>query len=283
VLRFQLRPGICQVPRQTLRHWPVLTAAVTLLTVIVAVAAVSAPGPARHLKLRIASARDQLAAASFATIATAAPAKPAYDLNVKAQVARTTAAHLTYRVHRGDTLSEIAKAEYGHANRWPALWWVNRHQVRNPAALHKGTVLHLSAWHPDKVWLTRKALAAIPRPVVRHRAATAAPPSQGGASAPVTSSAQPAAVHAGIYSYSQLQALWVSAGGPAGASAQAAQIAMCESGGNPRAYNPSGASGLWQILGNPFPGDPFDPATNARMAVAKYNSAGGSFAPWVCQ
>src|SRR6185437_3342947 len=38
--------------------------------------------------------------------------------------------------------------------------------------------------------------------------------------------------------------------------------------------NPSGASGLWQILGNPFPGNAFDPATNAKMAVAKYKSQG---------
>lgn len=53
-----------------------------------------------------------------------------------------------------------------------------------------------------------------------------------------------------------------------------AAVALAESRGNPRARNPSGASGLWQILGLPFPGDPFDPLTNARMAVSKYGSQG---------
>jgi len=53
-----------------------------------------------------------------------------------------------------------------------------------------------------------------------------------------------------------------------------AAIAEAESGGCSAAFNPSGATGLWQILGNPFPGDAYDPATNAKMAVAKYQSQG---------
>ena len=73
---------------------------------------------------------------------------------------------------------------------------------------------------------------------------------------------------------SGLAALWRRAGGPPGVAGLMAAIAMAESGGNPRAHNPSGASGLWQILGVPFPGNPFDPLTNARMAVSKYRSQG---------
>lgn len=76
------------------------------------------------------------------------------------------------------------------------------------------------------------------------------------------------------YSYAQLEGLWVNAGGPKNLAPTMAAIAEAESGGNSDARNPSGASGLWQILGNPFPGNPFDPATNARMAVAKYKSQG---------
>jgi hypothetical protein len=86
------------------------------------------------------------------------------------------------------------------------------------------------------------------------------------------------------YSYAQLMALWINAGGPEAEAPVAAAIAEAESGGNSDAHNPSGASGLWQILGNPFPGNPFDPATNARMAVAKYrhNPQGtDNFSPWV--
>lgn len=78
----------------------------------------------------------------------------------------------------------------------------------------------------------------------------------------------------GQYDAGQLARLWTGAGGPANIAHLMAAIALAESGGNPTARNPSGASGLWQILGLPFPGNPFDPATNARMAVAKYMSQG---------
>jgi hypothetical protein len=71
-----------------------------------------------------------------------------------------------------------------------------------------------------------------------------------------------------------LERLWIAAGGPAGFAHLMAAIAMAESGGNANARNPSGASGLWQILGLPFPGNPFDPMTNARMAVSKFRSQG---------
>lgn len=78
----------------------------------------------------------------------------------------------------------------------------------------------------------------------------------------------------GRYTYAQLEGLWVSGGGPPRLAPLMAAIAMAESGGDPQARNGSGASGLWQILGNPFPGNPFDPATNARMAVAKWRTQG---------
>jgi hypothetical protein len=77
-----------------------------------------------------------------------------------------------------------------------------------------------------------------------------------------------------VYNYSQLEGLWIQAGGPRSLAPTMAAIAEAESGGNSDARNPSGASGLWQILGNPFPGNAFDPQTNARMAVAKYRSQG---------
>lgn len=77
-----------------------------------------------------------------------------------------------------------------------------------------------------------------------------------------------------VESYGQLEGLWDQAGGARNMASLMAAIAEAESSGNTRAYNASGASGLWQILGLPFPGDPFDALTNARMAVAKYNSQG---------
>lgn len=78
----------------------------------------------------------------------------------------------------------------------------------------------------------------------------------------------------GGYSYGQLEGLWDRAGGAPSMASLMAAIALAESGGNPGAYNPSGASGLWQILGVPFAGNPMDPLTNARMAVSKLASQG---------
>src|SRR6185437_7308938 len=76
------------------------------------------------------------------------------------------------------------------------------------------------------------------------------------------------------YSFAQLEGLWVRAGGPRSMAPVMAAIALAEADGDSNAHNPSGASGLWQILGNPFPGNAFDPLTNARMAVSKWRSQG---------
>jgi hypothetical protein len=78
----------------------------------------------------------------------------------------------------------------------------------------------------------------------------------------------------GAYSVAGMARLWQQVGGAAGVAHLMGAIGMAESGGDPRAHNPSGASGLWQILGLPFPGNPFIPATNARMALSKYRSQG---------
>lgn len=97
------------------------------------------------------------------------------------------------------------------------------------------------------------------------------------------------------YSYAQLEQLWINAGGSSATAPVAAAIAEAESGGNPLAAYPgttvapgagsnTDATGLWQILGVPAgftPAQLTDPASNAQMAVAKYNAAGGSFSPWV--
>lgn len=76
------------------------------------------------------------------------------------------------------------------------------------------------------------------------------------------------------YNEQQLEQLWIEAGGKAALAPLMAAIAIAESGGNPNAHNTSGAAGLWQILGQPFPGNVYNPLTNAKMAVAKYNSQG---------
>ena len=86
---------------------------------------------------------------------------------------------------------------------------------------------------------------------------------------------------AGDYTLAQLEALWIAAGGNPAAAYNMALIAIAESGGNPNAYNPSGATGLWQIE---YPGSQvvagnlYNPSVNAANAVALYNSRG--YEPW---
>lgn len=98
-----------------------------------------------------------------------------------------------------------------------------------------------------------------------------------------------------VYSYAQLEQLWINAGGPAAQAPVAAAIAEAESRGNSLAAYPNttvapgqgsntDATGLWQILGVPpgfTPAQLTDPVANAQMAVAKYKAAGNSFTPWV--
>jgi hypothetical protein len=91
-----------------------------------------------------------------------------------------------------------------------------------------------------------------------------------------------------VYTYAQLQGLWINAGGPKTLAPLAAAIAMAESGGCSAAVNPTDNGGtqtswgLWQISNGthaqPVPGI-LSPATNAQQAVAKYQGAGG-FSPW---
>jgi Transglycosylase SLT domain len=51
-----------------------------------------------------------------------------------------------------------------------------------------------------------------------------------------------------VYTYSQLEQLWINAGGSRALAPLAAAIAEVESAGNPEAYNSSSASGLWQLI-----------------------------------
>ncbi len=165
-----------------------------------------------------------------------------------------------YTVRRGDTLTSIA-ARYLHGS-WRGLYCANRRVIGpSPDRISSGMRLELRTEAGCRLPASPRLRAA-----PRHASFT-----------------RTAAAYRGIYSFSALEALWVSAGGPRWAAWPAATIAECESGGNPRAYNPSGASGLFQILGDPFPGDPFDPYTNARMAVYKFRESGSTFAQWVCR
>jgi hypothetical protein len=139
------------------------------------------------------------------SIPAAVLAKTAIAATISLHPAAAHQAHQApahYTIKAGDTLSSIARHEYGSAHAWPALWWVNRHKVHNPQMIRVGQRLTLSSWHPRKAWLDRAALAATPAP------------------APAVSSA-PAAASTGTWS----------APAPSGGVNWSA-IAACESGGN---------------------------------------------------
>jgi Transglycosylase-like domain/LysM domain len=141
-------------------------------------------------------------------IPAAGLAKAAIAVTISLHPAAAHQAHQApahYTVKAGDTLSSIARHEYGSARAWPALWWVNRHKVHNPQMIRVGQRLALSSWHPRKAWLDRAALAATPAP----------------APAPPASAAAPVAGSTGTWS----------APAPSGGVDWSA-IAACESGGN---------------------------------------------------
>lgn len=176
---------------------------------------------------------------------TRSPAQAAALPDDKAVItrARLAAQPVSYTARRGDTLSEIARAQYGSARLWPALWYTNRRAVKNPNALPAGTMLRLSSWHPDKAWVAEAALAAIPKPPKpRPVPASAVVP------APAPAADAPAAAQAPSAPVTAQPAV-------SGGSGFQACVIQAESGGNPSAVNPSsGAGGLYGFLPSTWQG-----------------------------
>jgi nucleoid-associated protein YgaU len=53
-----------------------------------------------------------------------------------------------YTVVAGDSLSKIAKREYGKASLWPRIFEANKDQIKNPDLIHPGQQLRIP--DPDK-------------------------------------------------------------------------------------------------------------------------------------
>ena len=66
-----------------------------------------------------------------------APAPVRADAPVAAPASRT------YTVKAGDSLSKIAKQEYGDAAQWKKIHEANRDQIPNPDLIHPGQTLKL--------------------------------------------------------------------------------------------------------------------------------------------
>lgn len=76
--------------------------------------------------------------ADFSGVRGSATTKPATPRDGPAK-----AAGRRYTVRKGDTLSHIAKAQYGEASRWQQIYEANRDQLDDPDLIHPGQVLRI--------------------------------------------------------------------------------------------------------------------------------------------
>jgi len=193
---------------------------------------------------------------------------------VKALMAVTISLHpgthhvpASYTVQQGDSLSAIAAHTYGKAADWPAVWWVNRHQVANPNLITAGQRLRLPASGQVPAWMARAAQAAIPAP----------PPAPAAVS--VTQASPPAAAS-------------VSTAAPASSGgANWSAIAACESGGNWSASTGNGFYGGLQFTeqtwlgygGGQYASSANQASKAQQIAVAERVLAGQGIGAWpVC-
>jgi LysM repeat protein len=149
----------------------------------------------------------------MSSIPAAGLAKALVAVTVSLHPAAAHHAGHSYTVRPGDTLSAIARHEYGKAADWPALWWANRHQVPDPSLITVGQRLRLPGRHAVRD-LARDARSAAQAPAA-------------GAAAPVSAAASPSSLPAG--------------------SANWQAIAACESGGNWSANTGNGFYGGLQF------------------------------------
>jgi len=57
----------------------------------------------------------------------------------------STASERTYEVKAGDTLSKIAKQEYGDANQWKRIFEANKGILKDPDKIYPGQTLRIPA------------------------------------------------------------------------------------------------------------------------------------------
>ena len=62
-----------------------------------------------------------------------------------ASSARSDVEVRSYTVVAGDSLSKIAKREYGDAQKWRQIYEANRDQIKDPDLIHPGQVLTIPA------------------------------------------------------------------------------------------------------------------------------------------
>jgi LysM repeat protein len=157
-----------------------------------------------------------------------------------------TQAVTSYTVREGDTLSSIAQRFYGSAQQWPALWFVNK--IADPNVIETGQVLRIDTSVTDTASIMRAAQRAIPAPPP-----AAAPVAQAPA-APVSTVSDTVSGNVNPADFTGFEQC----------------VITRESGGDPRAVNPSSdAGGLYQFL----------PSTWAKLGFAAEYPGGAQTAP----
>lgn len=190
-------------------------------------------------------------------------------LNASAHSSTTcSAGERTYIVMGGDTLSGIG-GRYGTG--WSALASDNR--IVNPNLIYTGQTLCIPV---------HGAARSVPKQVQNSSAATYTHPTpQLTVTPPVTATPQ------SVPSGGSIEAMIDSVFGSYGPGA--INVARCESGLNPDAYNPSGASGLFQIMPSTWAStseagqSPFNAAANIAAAHEIFVRDGYSWREWTCQ
>ena len=95
--------------------------------------------------------------------------------------------------------------------------------------------------------------------------------------------------HAYSYNFDRTYSVDVIRGTFGAEADQAIRVAACESGLNPNAYNPSGASGLFQIMPGTWAGtseagsSPYSAQANALAAHEIFVRDGHSWREWTCR
>lgn len=199
------------------------------------------------------------------TLSAGAARLPAVRAGHAARAARSLPSR--YIVRSGDTLSAIARRFCGSASDYPALAANSR--IADPDVILPGEAVRLACHAAAAAFAAHVAKA----PPADPKSAPVAAPVTTGVSATVTSAG-------GVFGCAGLEALWDAAGGDAADAFTAAEIAMAESGGNPKAVSPTDDFGLWQVNGSHGPAlATLSPSGNARAAVL-ISGDGTDWSPW---
>jgi hypothetical protein len=152
-----------------------------------------------------------------------------------------------WTVKSGETLSSIAASAYGNSRLWPALWWINKAQIRNPDLIAEGQVIKLSAWHPDTAWLDHAAASARPAPVL----------------------AAPVHHYQVVYRHHHRTYRSYSSGTYHGSGSMERCIIARESGGSSQVMNSSGHYGLYQFSASTWAASGGNPSDFGHASVSE--------------